>query len=34
MHTVGPGWQENRKSWQMRNTYCRSRNIVRNTEKL
>ena len=25
MHTIGPGvWQENRKSWEMRNTHCRT----------
>jgi hypothetical protein len=34
MHTVGTGvWQENWKSWKMRNTHCRTWNMVRNTEK-
>jgi hypothetical protein len=34
MHTVGPGlWQENWKSRKMRNTYFRTWNVARKTEK-
>jgi len=34
IHTVGPVvWQENWKSWKMRNTYSRTWNMARNSEK-